>query len=71
MNKKIVKIGTASLLAAGAGMAVIAKNKKDKEKQAIKKQEAKEQRAKELAAYRNTERGKNEKNSKGIYYENK
>lgn len=29
MNKKIAKIGVASLLAAGAGMTVIAKNKKE------------------------------------------
>ena len=58
MSKKFVKIGAASLLAAGAGAAVIAKNKKNEQKK-----ELKEQRAKELAAYRNTERGKNVKNS--------
>ena len=65
MSKKLVKFGAASLLAAGAGAAVIAKNKKDKQKKTVK-----EQRAKEQAAYRNTERGKNVKNSKGIYYSN-
>lgn len=65
MGKKLVKLGAASLLAAGAGAAVIAKNKKNEQKK-----ELKEQRAKELAAYRNTERGKNVKNSKGIYYTN-
>lgn len=65
MGKKIVKFGAASLLAAGAGAAVIAKSKKDKQKK-----EVKEQRAKKQAEYRNTERGKNAKNSKGIYYSN-
>ncbi|MDO5294194.1 MAG: oleate hydratase [bacterium] len=68
MKKKIVKIGTASLVAAGAagvGAAVLSKNKKSQEKTA-----AKEKRAKELREYRNTERGKQEKNSKGIYYTN-
>ncbi len=65
MGKKLVKFGVASLLAAGAGTAVIAKSKKDKQKKAVK-----EQRAKKQAEYRNTERGKNAKNSKGIYYSN-
>lgn len=65
MGKKLVKIGAASLLAAGAGAVVIA-NKKSKEQ----KKEVKEKRTKELEAYRNTERGKNVKNSKGIYYSN-
>ena len=71
MAKKTGKLGTAALLVAGAGiaagaaMAVKAKNKKDEEKQAIK-----EKRDKEHEAYRNTERGTNGRNSKGIYYSN-
>ncbi len=71
MAKKVGKLGTASLLIAGAGiaagtaMAIKAKNKRDEEKKEIE-----EKRAKEHAAYRNTERGKNERNSKGIYYSN-
>lgn len=49
MSKKLVKLGAASLVAVGAGAAVIAKNKKNAEKEALK-----EKRAKELEAYRNT-----------------
>ena len=69
MAKKVGKLGTASLLVAGAGiaagaaLAIKAKNKRDEEKQIIK-----EKQAKEHEAYRNTERGTNERNSKGIYY---
>ena len=66
MNKKLVKFGAATLIAAGAGIAVVANNKKGEQK----KKETKEQRAKEQITYRNTERGKHEKNSKGIYYTN-
>lgn len=47
MNKKIAKIGVASLLAAGAGMTVIAKNKKEKQV-AKERQEAKEKEPKSL-----------------------
>ena len=57
MKKKLAKLGAASLLAAGAGVAIMAKNKKEEEKQ-----EAKVKRARELAEYRNTERGRNGKN---------
>ena len=61
MKKKNKAIGVASVLAAGAGAAVLAK---------------KNSREKELRTpvpnsdYRNTERGKNARNSKGIYYSN-
>ena len=66
MSKKNVGLGVAAL-AAGAGVAALAaKNHKNtasrKEREAITKEANKE--------YRNTERGKNEKNSKGIYYTN-
>ena len=65
MSRRLSRLGTISLLAAGASIAVIAKNKKEEQKQA-----AKMQRDKELESYRNTERGKNIKSSKGIYYSN-
>lgn len=64
MGKKLAKLGVASILAAAAaGVVVIKKNKKDENKQI-----AKERRARELAAYRNSECGKDKKNSRGIYY---
>lgn len=63
MNKNLVKLGVASLTVAAASLAVISKNKKDKVNQYAKKKEEKE-----LSLYRNTERNKNAKNSKGIYY---
>ena len=65
MGNKLVKIGAASLLAVGAGAAVIANGKKKEEKNRIEKQREKEQNE-----YRNTERGKYTKNKKGIYYSN-
>ncbi|WP_167958039.1 oleate hydratase [Anaerosporobacter faecicola] len=61
MNKKIIKVGAVSIVAAGAGL-VFAKKKKGK------LQAEKKWRSKEHSTYRNTERGKQEKNSKGIYY---
>ena len=64
MSKKSLKVGAASILAIGAGVAaasVKTKEKKKKTRQIL---------AKEHSEYRNTERGKNEKNSKGIYYSN-
>lgn len=65
MKKKTLTVGAVSALAVGAGIAASkAKNKKND------KQIKKEQREAVLADYRNTERGKNEKNSKGIYYTN-
>ena len=63
MSKKNMKLGVASALAIGAGAAIVAKKSKKSEKK-IKKAAA------EQSEYRNTERGKYEKNSKGIYYSN-
>ena len=65
MNKKLAKLGAASLLAVGAGTMLMKKSGMKTETP-----ERKEQRKKELAEYRNTERGKQAKNSKGIYYSN-
>ena len=63
MSKKNMKLGVASALAIGAGAAIVAKKSKKSEKK-VKKAAA------EQSEYRNTERGKYEKNSKGIYYSN-
>ena len=63
MKKKSIGIGVAAV-AAGAAV-LVAKSHKDAEKKAVK--EAQEE---ARSAYRNTERGKHEKNSKGIYYTN-
>jgi oleate hydratase len=53
-------------IAAGAGVAAVAaKTHKKAEKKEIRKKEAERRQE-----YRNTEIGKNEKNSKGIYYSN-
>ena len=41
MGKKLVKIGAASLLAAGAGAAIIAKNKNNEQKNELKEQKKK------------------------------
>ena len=60
-KKKHSVLGMAALAAAGAGAAVLA-NKSREEKQITE--------AHVDPNYRNTERGKNEKNSKGIYYTN-
>ena len=66
MSKKGLKLGIA--LAAGAGAAaMLAKNSQEnKEIKATKAKKAEAARS----DYRNTERGKYEKNSKGIYYTN-
>ena len=66
MSKKGLKLGVA--LAAGAGAAaMLAKNSQEnKEIKATKAKKAEAARS----DYRNTERGKYEKNSKGIYYTN-
>ncbi|HAU86619.1 MAG TPA: oleate hydratase [Lachnospiraceae bacterium] len=64
MKKKLAKIGAASLAIAGASAVIVAKkDKKEEQKKTIKAK-----RERERKAYRNTERGKQEKNSKGIYY---
>ena len=65
MNKKLAKLGAASLLAVGAGSVLMKKNRMKSADP-----EAKAQREKELKEFRNTERGKQAKNSKGIYYSN-
>ena len=64
-GKKNVGIGVAAI-AAGAGAVLAVKNHKNAENKSARKT-AEEQRKQE---YRNTERGKGEKNSKGIYYTN-
>ena len=61
--KKMTKSAVILLTAAGAGVAIAAKNKSVEQKHLTKKRQAKER-----EAYRNTERDKNKKNSKGIYY---
>ena len=60
MNKKFLKAGAA---AAALGAGVYALN-------SMKKEEKKEEAPKPVNHFRNTERGKNAKNSKGIYYSN-
>ena len=62
MNKKHAKLGAASLLAVGAGSVQMKKNRMKSADS-----EAKAQREKEFKEFRNTERGKQAKNSKGIY----
>ena len=61
MNKKLAKFGAASLLAVGAGTMLMKKNG-----MGTKNSQSKAQRQKELEEYRNTERGKQTKNSKGL-----
>ena len=61
MGKKGMKLGVTSAIVAGAGAAalMVKKSKENEKKAVVVKNE-----------YRNTERGKNAKNSKGIYYSN-
>ena len=66
MEKKNIGLGVAALAAGAGAVALAAKNHKDNVKNEVKKAAAN---ASEQE-YRNTERGKNEKNSKGIYYTN-
>ena len=66
MKKKALKAGVASVLALGAGVAAINVRKNHK----AEKVQVKKHQEEELANFRNTERGTNEKNSKGIYYSN-
>ena len=66
MSKKALKLGAASILALGAGAAVVSKkNKRDEQRKVTKDIQ---ERAHE--EFRNTERGKYTKNCKGIYYSN-
>ena len=61
MSKNTVKLGIAGLTAAATGAALFtAKKVSDKKKEEETS----------TSEYRNTERGKYEKNSKGIYYTN-
>ena len=60
MNKKLAKLGAASLLAVGAGSMLM---KKSRMKSADP--EAKTKREKELKEFRNTERGKQAKKQQG------
>ena len=66
MEKKNIGLGVAALAAGAGAVALAAKNHKNDVKNEVKKATAN---APEQE-YRNTERGKNEKNSKGIYYTN-
>ena len=66
MSKKALKLGAATILALGAGAAVVSKKNKRNEQRKVTKDIQK--RAHE--EFRNTERGKYTKNSKGIYYSN-
>ena len=64
MSKKALKLGAASILALGAGAAVVSKkNKRDEQRKATK--DIQERAHKE---FRNTERGKYTKFSIGIFY---
>ena len=61
-NKNHVKLGVAAAAAVAAGAtAVVAKNKKTAHKKEV---------AEKVNNFRNTERGRYERNSKGIYYSN-
>ena len=64
MSEKKNTLGKAVAVAAGVGAAYLALKKKENEKQVL------EQQAAQNSNYRNTERGKYDKNSKGIYYTN-
>jgi hypothetical protein len=67
MGKKMAKAGLFSLAALGAGAAVFMAGKK--EKGCAKKCTApKEKKQTDYSDYRNTERDKQKKNSKGIYF---
>ena len=61
-------LGLVSALAVGAGVAAVAAGKKYKTAETKKKEDY--DALHNTSEYRNTERGKYEKNSKGIYYTN-
>lgn len=61
-------LGLVSALAVGAGVAAVAAGKKYKTAETKKKENY--DALHNTSEYRNTERGKYEKNSKGIYYKN-
>ena len=65
------KLGVASAIVVGAGAAALYAKKASENKQAKNGQTGKKaDETQERNEYRNTERGKYEKNSKGIYYSN-
>lgn len=65
------KLGVASAIVVGAGAAALYAKKASENKQAKNRQTGKKaDETQERNEYRNTERGKYEKNSKGIYYSN-
>ena len=64
MGKNAWKVGMASALAAGAGAVFVAEKRKQKMQSADQKKPSKIPES----DYRNTERGSQAKNSKGIYY---
>ena len=68
-TKDLAKLG-AVVAAAGAGAATGALAAKRAKRSAGEKQEKKAAEALRLSTYRNTERGANARNSKGIYYSN-
>ena len=68
-TKDLAKLG-AAVAAAGAGAATGALAAKWAKRSAGEKQEKKAAQALHLSTYRNTERGANARNSKGIYYSN-
>ena len=63
MEKKLQYVTAAALGAAGAGAALALTRKAGQEKRQAAIRQAQAQ-----SGYRNTERGKNHKNRKGIYY---
>ena len=65
MAKKGMKLGVTSAVIAGAGAAALAVKKTKESKKETQRKAAEAKRD-----YRNTERGKNARNSKGIYYTN-
>lgn len=65
-GKKKVRLGVAAIAAGAGAAAIYAKNRKKAE---VKDKEAAQKPVKNQE-YRNTERGKEQKNSKGIYYTN-
>ncbi len=68
-TKDLAKLG-AAVAAAGAGAATGALAARRAKRSAGEKQEKKAAEALRLSTYRNTERGANARNSKGIYYSN-
>ena len=66
MGKNTWKVGMVSALAAGTGAVLLAKTRKRKTQSVDQKRQTKIPES----DYRNTERGSQEKNSKGIYYAN-